>query len=320
MHVQKDIFTRLSLYLLLGLMAHSFAAAKSVHSCSQAFNLHTGALELSQNGHANFTESKPLVVAVASNFHYPLKRLLQNSTQWSEQDIKLVKASSGTLFAQASRGAPFDVFLSADTIRPQTLNEMGLALCVSLYTKGQLAIWPLSDSLEEDIAYGDEITGATLARQLGHFFDSKQNKALKFAIANPDLAPYGDSAYQVLVHFLAKDKIDSQIVLGANVTQAFQFIDSGNAQQGIVSLSTLVQAKNTLGGEKYGRYAVLADHLYPVIAQQAVVLNSSTNQVKALSFMKFLLLGETQNKLKELGYLPIGSKVLRSPQIQSELK
>jgi molybdate transport system substrate-binding protein len=229
-----------------------------------------------------------LTIAVASNFHFPLSTLIAQSDYWSAQSIRLVVGSSGTLYAQLSKGAPFDLFFSADIQRPINLEKNNLASGRQTYARGKLVLFPASALLTNHLSNNNtlKITG-------------------KLAIANPQLAPFG-SAAQVYISSLSNAQLlQQQLVLGANVTQAFQFVDSGNAEVGLLAESVLINAQSTLKNAKYSRYLVLPTELYPPIIQQVVIANSSKHKAHAQTFIDFVVSAGSQNSLASLGYLPI---------------
>lgn len=247
-------------------------------------------------------KSEPITVAVASNFRFPLERVIASSDYWSQQNIRLVTGSTGVLYAQIVQGAPFDVFLSADQQRPIKLAEQGLASAPELYAQGKLALWPMTaramsvfNNNPEAYANAEFVKGLLLEQQG------------KFAIAHPELAPFGFAAKAYL------DAIDTSVkarlVLGNNVTQAFQFIDSGNASMGFVAESLLIQAALQFNDKKYQQYVlpVLAD--YPPILQYLVVLTRSKHKASAQAFADFLQQEDVQRQLRALGYAELSSEI-----------
>jgi molybdenum ABC transporter molybdate-binding protein len=232
------------------------------------------------------SEDKPsLTIAVASNFQYPLSVIIQYSPYWKTYPLRIVTGSSGTLYSQIINGAPFDVFLSADAKRPRNLEQKGLTHLRTDYARGKLAIWPVDNT----------------AISLHDLF--QQSK--KVAIANPTLAPFGEAAMAYLKQQKNADAIEAKLVLGANVTQAFQFVDSGNAQIGLIAESVLIQASQVLKKEKYSFYKTVESHKYPPIIQQAVVLKRTAQANKAQAFIEYLKSPGVQKILVDLGYLPV---------------
>jgi molybdate transport system substrate-binding protein len=230
----------------------------------------------------NIAASGPLTVAVASNFKYT-----------SKQNVRLVTGSSGVLYAQIMKGAPFDVFLSADTQRPNNLVRAGLGKNVNVYAIGRLVLWPVSIS-----STNVEDPQHLQASYLTHL----NNFEGKLAIANPQLAPFGKAALEVIENVPALEYLTHQLVKGTNINQAFQFVDSGNAQAGMIAESLLIQASQLLGTEKYNDYILIPRSQYTTIEQSIVVLNPSTLHPKSELFVNFLLNEHSQNILSKYGY------------------
>lgn len=212
-------------------------------------------------------------IAVASNFKAPLQSVLKDAPFIDEYEMKLSAASSGVLFTQIQHGAPFDIFLSADQHRPAQLVEQGLAYPQSLttYAKGVLILWR----------------------------PNKQSSSRFIAMANPRFSPYGQASEH---YFTTYFKGDYKPVVASNITQAFQYVDSGNAALGLVALSTLKWAYMTQGDEKYLNFTSIALDQYPQIVQQGVILKSTDHKFAAQRIMQFLLSAPVQKRFAEFGY------------------
>jgi len=214
-----------------------------------------------------------LHIAVASNFKAPLEQLLNKAPFANEIELTLSAGASGVLYSQIIHGAPFDMFLSADAKRPELLKNKGLTINGSLHTyaRGVLVLWQP---------------------------DPKQQNPY-IAMANPRLSPYGEAAQYYHDNVL---KTDLSVVLAHNISQAFQFVDSGNAGQGIVALASLKAAYKSQANNKYLTYTVTPSAQYPAITQQVVVLKSATNIAAANKVLNYLLSPAVQNEIAELGY------------------
>jgi molybdate transport system substrate-binding protein len=245
------------------------------------------ALESAQENQSSLT------IAVASNFYFPLSTLIKQSEYWNEQNIRLVSASSGTLYAQVTKGAPFDLLFSADTERPARLEKKSLGISRQTYAQGKLVLWPIPSNFSaESNAYKVfEVNG-------------------KLAIANPSLAPFGLAAKAYIETLDNRETLLEKLVLGASATQAFQFVDSGNAEFGLLAESTLVQAKLTLTDNKYLHYMLIPIESYPAINQQVVIISRSENKVFAQQFIDFVLSPSSQRDLSALGYNPVSEPTL----------
>jgi len=221
---------------------------------------------------STLSAKETLHVAVASNFKTVLQTLLQDSPIQGVQ-VKISAASSGVLYSQIVHGAPFDVFLSADDVRPQALIKEGFASQSTLvtYALGELAVWQPNTNKIND----------------------------KVAIANPRFSPYGQAS-----EFYASANFKKPIsyVYGNNITQAFQFVQSGNVSIGLVAVSTLKAAYSNTQNPKYLDYKVLQASEYPDIIQQGVIIKSTKKMASAKKLMDFLMTSSTQLKLIKLGY------------------
>jgi molybdenum ABC transporter molybdate-binding protein len=233
-------------------------------------------------------ETPELTIAVASNFQFPLSSLIKQSEYWSKQPIRIVVGSSGTLYAQLSKGAPFDLFFSADSQRPISLEEKQLASGRQNYARGKLVLYPS----------GRMVVGHSLNNNV-------LDVSGKLAIANPKLAPFGVAAQSYISSLANAQELQKKLVLGGNATQAFQFVDSGNAQKGLLAESVLIHAQKNLRDEKYVDYYIIPAHLYEPIIQQVVIANSSDHKSHAQTFISFVVSAESQQALASLGYLPI---------------
>lgn len=251
-------------------------------------------------GANNKDASQPLTVAVASNFKYTLEHIIASSDYWSKQNIRLVTGSSGMLYAQIMNGAPFDVFLSADSQRPKDLVNAGLAKSANVYAIGRLVLWPVPLSLSATVSAGTEAEHSQyLQASLMAYLSSFEGK---LAIANPTLAPFGKAALEVIESLTSLNDLSEQLVTGSNVNQAFQFVDSGNAQVGIIAESLLIQASQLLGKDKYNNYMLIPRSLYSNIAQSIVALKPYAINAQRDAFVAFLLSAQTQALLLQYGY------------------
>jgi len=206
-------------------------------------------------------------VAVASNFIKPLQALRVLFEKKHGYNFVIVSGSTGKLYAQILFGAPYDIFLAADTKTPERLVAQGIAVSQSqfIYARGQLVLWGR-----------DKPALGTSGREM-----LERHKFRYIAIANPKLAPYGKGAMEVLTRLKIADQLKSQLVRGESIAQAFQFISSGNADVGFVALSQVMY------DAKGGFWQIPLDWYEP-IEQQAVLLKYGQHKVGAQAFIKFL--------------------------------
>ena len=219
-------------------------------------------------------------VAAASNFKATLVRLAARFEMASGHELVLSYGSSGKQFAQIVHGAPFDVFLAADSERPIELESTGRAVAGSRFTYaiGRLALW------SRDPGRADP-GGLALAR-----LDYRH-----LAIANPKLAPYGRAAREALDSLGLWDAVSGRLVMGENIGQTFQFVNSGNAELGLVAWSQVLQG----GGKPTGSYWLVPRELHRAIEQQAVLLSGKAS---AREFLEFLEGREAVEIIRSHGY------------------
>ncbi|WP_415226397.1 molybdate ABC transporter substrate-binding protein [Psychromonas sp.] len=218
-------------------------------------------------------------VAVASNFKQTLSEIATLYQRQNEQVILISSASTGTLYNQITHGAPFDLFLSADSERAKLIeaSPQGVSGSRFTYANGRLAFW---------VRNGAAINQQTLLDYKG-----------RLAIANPQLAPYGLAAKQTLLYLHLWEKFS--YVQGANISQTYQFIDSGNIDAGFVAYSLLLQHKQN----KQTSYYLIPDRWHAPIEQQGVLLANSTQKVKVQQFIDYLRSDSIQLLIHEKGYL-----------------
>ncbi len=203
--------------------------------------------------------------------------------------VKVTYGSSGNFYSQLSNQAPFDLFFSADIGYPRKLSEQGLILPGTefLYGVGQLVLWVPKSSLID----------------VEHLkFEAVRHESVHhIALANPKHAPYGKAAEAALRSAGLWEAVQSKIVLGENVSQAFQFIQSGNAEIGIVALSLALAP----GIKDQGRYWQIPLDTYPRLEQGGVILKWTKAPEAAQNLRRFVTGSKGRSVLKRYGfYLP----------------
>ena len=201
--------------------------------------------------HVPALSAESLRIAVAANFTDATIQLVTRFEKQSGHSVKVSYGSTGKLFAQIKHGAPFDIFLAADKERPKRLVEEGDAVAGSRFTyaQGRLVLWSADAGRFED---GE-----------GYL---RQGNIQRLAIANPQTAPYGLAAQQVLQRLGSWKLLSPRLVRGDSIAQTFQFTATGNAAAGLVAASQ-VQAwphKGAVWG--------VPQNYYDPISQQAVLL------------------------------------------------
>ncbi len=227
-------------------------------------------------------------IAAAADLRYAMEQLID---LWHLANpgvaVEPVYGSSGTFFAQISEGAPFDVYFSADIQFPRDLELKGLAESGSTqpYAIGRIVVW-VPEASTIDIQ----------ARGLAALSDPAVKTV---AIANPEHAPYGRAAVSALEMAGEYDAVEPKLVLGENVSQAAQFVESGNADAGIIALSIALAPAL----KDKGRYAIVPIDSYPRLEQGAVVLNAAGDPSAAQAFLEFVLGPEGRTVLDRFGFI-----------------
>ncbi|MCH7742072.1 MAG: molybdate ABC transporter substrate-binding protein [Proteobacteria bacterium] len=199
-------------------------------------------------------------IAVASNFYPTLTRLIQVLSKESRHEFDVISGSTGILYAQIENGAPFDIFMAADVLRPSLLDAHGLIEPGSrrTYAIGQLALWAPDSTSQVDKDFLLEFKG-------------------RLAIANPDIAPYGIAA-KTLLQRMGLSQL--QLVRGNNVGQTFQFVQTGNAKAGLIALSQAIHGKI-----KARFFWTVTHNYYEPIEQQMVVITHSPGSIEFTGFL-----------------------------------
>ncbi|GLS91671.1 molybdate ABC transporter substrate-binding protein [Psychromonas marina] len=223
-----------------------------------------------------------LKIAVASNFKVTLDEIvlqyqLQRNPQLPKQRILVSSGSTGVLYNQIRHGAPFDLFLSADSQRAKLIEQSPLGVDNSRFTyaRGALAFWLPSSDVVIDKRYLLNLKG-------------------RVAIANPKLAPYGLAAQQALQSLQLWSKLS--YIQGNNISQTYQFIDTGNIKAGFVAHSLLLQNNAT-------NYYLLPVDSYQPILQQGVILTKSQHKPEVQHFLDFLQSEAIAQLIRSKGYL-----------------
>ncbi|MBF0188106.1 MAG: molybdate ABC transporter substrate-binding protein [Magnetococcales bacterium] len=226
--------------------------------------------------------SETLHVAVASNFRTAFQALAD--TFASRTGIRALPSygSTGKLHAQIRHGAPFHIFLSADTETPRRLHAAGLtAEAPFIYAIGKLVLWVPAGTLDNDMERA--FRSGALSR---------------IAMANPGVAPYGRAARQVLNRLDLRSPYADRMVYGENVGQVLTFVASGNAEAGFIARAQVP------GGEmdKRGRIWQAPSDSHDPIAQSAVLLNNGKEHPHARRFITFITSDDARTRIAKLGY------------------
>lgn len=228
-------------------------------------------------------ESARVVVAAASDLNPVLNDIARDFEAQTGHSVQITYAASGSLFAQIQNGAPFDVFMSANLQYPRELIATAHAEpeLLAVFAVGKLVLWVPRDS----------------PLDLDHGLDALI-KAGRVVIANPQHAPYGAAAAEALRRAGLYQQLQARLVVAENVAQAAQFVHSGNADAGIISLASAMSP--AMRGA--GRFWIIPEQYYPPLTQAAVLVKGRRRNVAANKFLLYLHTDRAARRLREYGF------------------
>ena len=234
-------------------------------------------------GTAGGSFSAQVQVAVAANFAAPMQKIAADFEKDTGHQALLSAGGTGKLYAQIANGAPFAILLAADAATPEKLEKEGLGVAGSRFTYaiGKLVLWSRQASVVDDKG---EVLGT------GNFSH--------LAIANPKLAPYGVAAMEALRAMGHLEAVQSKLVMGENIAQAYQFVASGNAELGFVALSQVMTDGRITAGSGW----LVPASFYQPIRQDAVLLEQGREQPAALALMQYLRGEKASAVIRSFGY------------------
>ncbi len=242
---------------------------------------------------ASLSAQTPLRVAAAADLEPVLPPILAAFQQAAGIRAEATFQASAMLATQIQNGAPFDLFLSADLGYPKRLIDAGLADAAGtadsstpiVYARGTLVLWARKDS---------PLPPPSL--------DLLRSPALKrLAVANPDRAPYGRAAVAALTSLKLYDTLKPRLVTAENISQTAQFVDSGNADAGLISLTSALTPRLAADGS----YFVIPRELYPPIEQGAVLVSNTKQRAQVHRLLDYLLSAPVQAQLAKSGLTPV---------------
>jgi molybdate transport system substrate-binding protein len=237
-------------------------------------------------GPAATAAQKPPAIAAAANLNFALTEIADAFARDRGMRVDLVFGASGTLTRQIRDGAPFELFLAADEEFPNQLTAAGLTRGAgAVYAIGRLVVFAPRGS---PLAVDERLEGLARLAGAGH--------VSRFAIANPEVAPYGKAAEAVLRKRGLWDAIRPRLVLGDTIAQAAQFATTGNAIGGLIAYSLVLAP----GFGDRGTYAVIPDADYPALRQRMVLLKPASDA--AARFYEYVLGDAARGIFRKHGY------------------
>lgn len=245
---------------------------------------------------ASAVQGQEIRVAAAADLKFAMQDVAAQFEKQSATKVDVTYGSSGNFFSQLQNGAPFDLFFSADIDYPRRLEAVGLAEPGTLYEYaiGRIAIWTPGDAKVDVTSLGWK----TLL----------DPSVQKIAIANPEHAPYGRAAVAALQKAGIYEQVKPKLVFGENISQAAQFVQSGNAQAGIVAMSLAVSP-----GMKEGKRWEIPADMHPPIEQAAIILRSAANKEGARAFLEFVKSSAGRATLSKYGFTFAPSPATAAP-------
>ncbi|MDR0233803.1 MAG: molybdate ABC transporter substrate-binding protein [Zoogloeaceae bacterium] len=234
-------------------------------------------------GLAYTAHAEEVIVAVAANFTAPMQTLAAEFEKETGHKATLSFGATGAFYTQIKNGAPFDVFLAADDATPAKLEAEGDAVSRSRFTYaiGTLVLWSAKEGFVDD-------KGEVL----------KKDAFRHLSIADPEKAPYGAAAVETLKKLGMYDALKPKFVTGNNITQAHQFVSTGNAELGFVALSQVFKDDRLTGGSAW----IVPDNLHEPILQDAALLTKGRDNPAAKSLLQYLKGAKAAAIIKSYGY------------------
>ena len=233
-----------------------------------------------QTAHAD----EKITIAAAADLKFALDEIVMLFSKAHPADrVETIYGSSGKFQTQIRQGAPFDLYFSADIAYPRALKAEGFAGSeVQPYAVGRIVLWStLRDAARMTLA------------------DLADPATRKIAIANPKHAPYGKRAEEALRAAGVWEKVAAKLVYGENVAQAAQFVQTGNAQVGIVALSLVLSPELA----KQGGYVLIPDKLHQPLEQGFIVTKRATGNPLAQAFARFMAGQEARAVMNRFGFV-----------------
>jgi len=232
------------------------------------------------------SEPQALRIAAAADLEPVLPAILAEFQTETGVHAETSYQSSATLATQILNGAPFDVFLAADLGFPQRVIAAGLAEETEpvVYARGTLVLWTRKDGRFHSLS-----------------MESLRDPVLKsVAMANPEHAPYGRAAKAALEHLGLYEGLKSKLVIAENIAQTAQYVESGNAELGLISLTSALTPRLRASGQ----YVLVPQDAYPAILQGLVIVKHPSGTQPAHRFLDFLASAPIQHQLEAGGLAP----------------
>lgn len=224
-----------------------------------------------------------LLIAAASDLKFAMDEILgQFQERHPDETINVVYGSSGKFSTQIAQGAPYDLYFSADIAYPRALAEQGLAASdVISYATGRIVLW-----------------SATLDARALRLEDLTRDDIRRIAIANPQHAPYGVRAQEALENAGVWAQVEGKLVLGSNISQAAQFVETGNAEAGILALSLALSPRLSAAGNHW----LIPEAMHTPLTQGYIITRRGADKQLAWQFADFMGTEEVEAIMARYGF------------------
>lgn len=228
--------------------------------------------------------AEKITIAAAADLKFAMDEIVASFKQTNaEDDVEVIYGSSGKFHTQIRQGAPYDLYFSADIAFPRALAQAGLAASeVKPYAFGRIVLW----------SAGMDASKMTLESLL-------DEKVTRIAIANPRHAPYGKRAEEALRAARLWEKVEPKLVYGENIAHTAQFVQSGNAQVGIIALALAVNPE--LSGK--GGYWLIPDELHEPLEQGFIITKRAAGNVLAQRFADYMGSNPARAVMRKYGFV-----------------
>ena len=233
--------------------------------------------------------AEEITIAAAADLKFAMDEIVSGfKKDHPGNDLKVTYGSSGKFHTQIQQGAPFDLFFSADIAFPRELAKAGMAASeVRPYAVGRIVLW--SNSMD-----ATKLTLASLT----------DPKITKIAIANPKHAPYGKRAEEALRASGLWDKLQPKFVFGENIAQTAQYVQSGNAQAGIIALSLAVNPELANKGGNY----LIPENLHNPLEQGYIITKRGADKPLAKKFSEYMGSKKARSVMTKYGFVLPGEQ------------
>lgn len=238
---------------------------------------------------ATTARAEKITIAAAADLKFALDEIVTGfKASRTGHEVEVIYGSSGKFHTQIQQGAPYDLYFSADIAYPRELARLDLVASeVKPYAVGRLVLW--SNSLD-----AGKMTLASLT----------DSRISKIAIANPKHAPYGKHAEEALRAAGMWDKVQSKLVFGENIANTTQFVQTGNAQVGLIALSLALNPELA----KTGGYFLIPDNLHSPIEQGYIITKLGGAKPLARQFADYMGAEPARRVLSKYGFVLPGEK------------